>query len=345
MGAATSQTYLKHHKTMHRESWKYQVQASCGCWIEKCSRIAIAWRRCPESGEDILQSLHLESWDRFTKLKRIDEKWVLCLIDIVLIKYWFMFDRNPQDNLGVITSLDLLPPISPSTTTFGVLRGNVTTALHKGTQLPVACDALTWPGWKSWWSHLAYKHWQTACGLQKCWLFERLAPTWRFGSRHEAKPTRDEPVWLDLYKCNSCQSLAAPICKEMLKRVKWIAVKEKNIYLGVIATWPSTVIIFALLQAAIPHSLSWQAWTDLPGCRLMLKLHHKVWVNMFRLSINILANFIMFHQPRFPWNKGFSRTKPFGVRSCEVAIIWQEYWIILTWDQWGDAMKFLHKNF
>ena len=156
------------------------------------------------------------------------EKWVLCLIDIVLIKYWFMFDRNIQDNLGVITSLDLLPPISPSTTTFGVLRGNVTTALHKGTQLPVACDALTWPGWQSWWSHLAYKHWQTACGLQKCWLFERLAPTWRFGSRHEAKPTRDEPVWLDLYKCNSCQSLAAPICKEMLKLVKWSTVKEKK---------------------------------------------------------------------------------------------------------------------
>ena len=32
---------------------------------------------------------------------------------------------------------------------------------------------------------------------------------------------------------------------------------------------------------------------------------------------------IIFHQPRFPWNKGISLTKPpFGVRSCEVAIIW-----------------------
>ena len=31
----------------------------------------------------------------------------------------------------------------------------------------------------------------------------------------------------------------------------------------------------------------------------------------------------IFHQPRFPWNKGISITKPpFGVRSCEVAIIW-----------------------
>ena len=33
----------------------------------------------------------------------------------------------------------------------------------------------------------------------------------------------------------------------------------------------------------------------------------------------------IFHQPRFPWNKGISLTKPpFGVRSCEVAIIWPD---------------------
>ena len=35
---------------------------------------------------------------------------------------------------------------------------------------------------------------------------------------------------------------------------------------------------------------------------------------------------IIFHQPRFPWNKGISLPQlPFGVRSCEVAIIWPEY--------------------
>ena len=34
---------------------------------------------------------------------------------------------------------------------------------------------------------------------------------------------------------------------------------------------------------------------------------------------------IIFHQPRFPWNKGISLTKPpFGVRSYEVAIIWPD---------------------
>ena len=38
---------------------------------------------------------------------------------------------------------------------------------------------------------------------------------------------------------------------------------------------------------------------------------------------------IIFHQPRFPWNKGISLTKPlFGVRSCEVAIIWPDWWIL-----------------
>ena len=37
----------------------------------------------------------------------------------------------------------------------------------------------------------------------------------------------------------------------------------------------------------------------------------------------ISGQIIIFHQPRFPWNKGISLTKPpFGVRSCEVAIIW-----------------------
>ena len=39
---------------------------------------------------------------------------------------------------------------------------------------------------------------------------------------------------------------------------------------------------------------------------------------------------IIFHQPRFSWNKGNSLTKPpFGVRSCEVAIIWPEWWKLL----------------
>ena len=43
---------------------------------------------------------------------------------------------------------------------------------------------------------------------------------------------------------------------------------------------------------------------------------------------NISGQIIIFHQPRFPWNKGISLTKPpFGVRSCEVAIIWTEIYV------------------
>ena len=41
---------------------------------------------------------------------------------------------------------------------------------------------------------------------------------------------------------------------------------------------------------------------------------------------------IMFHQPRFPWNKRIFLTKPpFGVRSCEVAIIWPASIIFNFW--------------
>ncbi len=47
-------------------------------------------------------------------------------------------------------------------------------------------------------------------------------------------------------------------------------------------------------------------------------------------SLYILSGqIIIFHQPRFPWNKGISLTKlPFKVRSCEVAIIWVD---IIHW--------------
>ena len=46
-------------------------------------------------------------------------------------------------------------------------------------------------------------------------------------------------------------------------------------------------------------------------------------------SMNHSGQIIIFHQPRFPWNKEISLTKPpFGVRSCEVAIIWPEVWTI-----------------
>ena len=56
---------------------------------------------------------------------------------------------------------------------------------------------------------------------------------------------------------------------------------------------------------------------------------------------------IIFHQPRFAWKKGISLTKPpFGVRLCEVAIIWPNYWCLpMNWfglivfdDTWWYSM-------
>ncbi len=52
------------------------------------------------------------------------------------------------------------------------------------------------------------------------------------------------------------------------------------------------------------------------------------WSCVYRKNIwwsKLSGQIIIFHQPRFSWNKGISLTKPpFGVRSCEVAIIWPE---------------------
>ena len=90
----------------------------------------------------------------------------------------------------------------------------------------------------------------------------------------------------------------------------------------------------------------------LPGCQWRTKVYRNPVLNMYchkikfwcwlllewgdhtqdihLLSVYYSGQIIMFHQPRFPWNKGMCLTKPpFGVRSCEVAIIWQDY--LLGW--------------
>ena len=52
------------------------------------------------------------------------------------------------------------------------------------------------------------------------------------------------------------------------------------------------------------------------------------WFPAKKLQVHISGQIIIFHQPRFPWNKGShfpSKTLPFGEnRSCEVAIIWPD---------------------
>ena len=43
------------------------------------------------------------------------------------------------------------------------------------------------------------------------------------------------------------------------------------------------------------------------------------------ICLNIISGqIIIFHQPRFPWNKGFPLLNH-GVRSCEVAKVWPDY--------------------
>ncbi len=46
---------------------------------------------------------------------------------------------------------------------------------------------------------------------------------------------------------------------------------------------------------------------------------------LYTMTITKSGQIIIIHQARFPCNKGISLTKPpFGVRSCEVAIIWPD---------------------
>ena len=53
---------------------------------------------------------------------------------------------------------------------------------------------------------------------------------------------------------------------------------------------------------------------------------NQMWVN----NVYISGQMILFHQPRFPWNKGISISQlPFSVRSCEVAIIWPDIYIYM----------------
>ena len=57
----------------------------------------------------------------------------------------------------------------------------------------------------------------------------------------------------------------------------------------------------------------------------------------FHMDTRFWPNGIIFHQPGFAWNKGISLTKPpFGVRSCEVAIIWPEGWPLPLINGWNN---------
>ena len=51
------------------------------------------------------------------------------------------------------------------------------------------------------------------------------------------------------------------------------------------------------------------------------------WISRWNTIVKDSGQIILFHQPRFAWNKGMSLSQlHFGVRSCEVARIWPEDW-------------------
>ena len=75
----------------------------------------------------------------------------------------------------------------------------------------------------------------------------------------------------------------------------------------------------------------------------LITLQSKPWKWILTISW-IWPNGIIFHQPRFPWNKGISLTKPpFGVRSCEVAIIWPVKWFFGE-DHYSIGIYFINNS-
>ena len=196
-----------------------------------------------------------------------------------------MFDRNPQDNLRVITYRDSLP--LTNLPKHHHLRCASWQCDDSTPQRHAASGSLRWSEdmrlkalmvpFKHFKLTNIDKHWQTAC-LQKCWLFERLAPTWR--SKHEAKATRDdmdEPWWACLTWFVQVQ-LSKSCRTDMQRNVETGAMS----HLGVIATWTARVSTDAQITS---QSLGEHVSTE------------------------------------------------------------HRYWVILTWDQWGDSMNSYTRTF
>ena len=61
----------------------------------------------------------------------------------------------------------------------------------------------------------------------------------------------------------------------------------------------------------------------LPQSKITRNVHHlRKIIPIWALTCMTSGQIMLFRQPRFPWNKGISLTKPpFGVRSCDIAMI------------------------
>ena len=104
----------------------------------------------------------------------------------------------------------------------------------------------------------------------------------------------------------NCKSNVVPLPRRStLRGVGWIAMNlqlaETHLFSMGLEYLPTLILYnFSAIHVAKQSSLIWCIWAIISG------------------------QIILFHQPRFPWNKGNSITEPpFGGNpSCEVAIIW-----------------------
>ena len=81
---------------------------------------------------------------------------------------------------------------------------------------------------------------------------------------------------------------------------------------------------------------------DIWGCRSKSRFYEKCTSTW---HVYISGQIIIFHQPRFPGNKEISLTKPpFGVRSCEVAIIWPDIYTVCSQSLGWGLSKHLTLN-
>ena len=83
-----------------------------------------------------------------------------------------------------------------------------------------------------------------------------------------------------------------------------------------------------LLRAKSPIPPCRQAWASKLPDVFGLENRQRLGIGKKNIFVDISGQIIIiFHPPRFPWDKGISLTEPpFGVRLCEVAIIWPDIW-------------------
>ncbi len=148
-------------------------------------------------------------------------------------------------------------------------------------------------------THSGFHHWAVPVGQASG------------ASSHGKSHWYTKTAWLFLRKEWIGLTKYPKIIKEHPWKMKPVAVLNR---LCLTVSWASGML--PVLNEQLPANSFWDLWD---------------WTNSQEIKDNKDAyiytsgQIIIFHQPRFPWNKWISFTKPpFGVMSCEVAIIWAD---------------------